>query len=333
MRRVPSIPNAALRDHGGSERIDRIWKRIQPDLVDGARGLPRLSPSVWVPAALAATFVMGIFVGARWVRPDNTANVGPERALAPEPAPRPAQATGRTNTPTEAPRAPETRKARPLGDPIEPADVENLAPPEVLPPVTQGAPAGPPEWEKLADDERYKEARAAVEADGGFSALLGSASSPQLMTLADIARKTGSRDQAIAAWRRIVEAFPAAAEAPNAAWALGRQLEDLGDAKGAADAYELYRRLSPGGDFAEDALASKVDSALAKGNLDELARLVTQYENGFPNGSRLEEFRAELAKRSAGAPASDSNDAQGSATPGQAKDAAAPDAAAKTPSK
>jgi hypothetical protein len=322
MRRVPSIPTSALRDHGGSERIERIWKRIQPDLHGSARSLPRPSPAVWIPAALAAAFAAGIFVG-RWERPEQAQTVSPERPVASEPAARPATAPERAATPAEAPRTPRTPKLlRPL-DPTEPADIL-LAPPEVLPPVLQSVPAGPPEWEKLADDDRYDEARAALEVNGGFSAVLGNASATQLMTLADIARRTGSRDQAILAWRRIVEAFPAAAEAPIAAWTLGRQLEDLGDSKGAAEAYELYRRLSPSGDFAEDALARQVDSALLKGNLEELTRLVAQYENAFPNGSRLEEFRAELAKRSGGA--SEPNGSAASTPGAHAKDAAAPEA-------
>jgi hypothetical protein len=329
MRRIPSIPTSALRDHGGSERIDRIWKRLQPDLSGGPRGLPRPSSSVWIPAALAATFALGIAVG-RWARPEVAPPLMPERPLAPEPRAHAAPAAEPTTAPSAAPRTPEVRKNRAPG-PAEPAELV-LTPPEVLPPVIQSAPAGPPEWEKLADDDRYDEARAALETHGGFAVVLGSASATQLMTLADIARRTGSRDQAILAWRRIVEAFPAAAEAPIAAWTLGRQLEDLGDARGAAEAYELYRRLSPSGDFAEDALARQVDSAIENGNLEELTRLVTQYENGFPNGSRLEEFRAELAKRSAGSPASESDEATGSVAPGHAKDAA-PSETPKAPSK
>jgi hypothetical protein len=330
MRRVPSIPTSALRDHGRSERIDRIWKRLQPDLLGGPRGLPRPSPSLWIPAALAATFALGIFVGAKWTRPEYPLTFVPERPVAPEPPSRGAPAAEPRRAPSAEPRAPEVRKNRPLG-PAEPAELV-LAPPDVLPPVTQALPAGPPEWEKLADDDRYDEARAALETHGGFSAVLGSASATQLMTLADIARRTGSRDQAILAWRRIVEAFPAAAEAPIAAWTLGRQLEDLGDSRGAAEAYELYRRLSPSGDFAEDALARQVDSAIEKGNLEELTRLVTQYENGFPNGSRLEEFRAELAKRSASSAANEPSEASGTVPPGHSKDAA-PFEAPKTPSK
>ena len=102
---------------------------------------------------------------------------------------------------------------------------------------------------------------------------------------------------AIAALRRIVEVYSNAPEAPLAAWTLGNLLDQAGDELGAASAYALYRRLSPGGDFAEDALAREVESALAQGNLEQSARLIAQYENEFPSGRSLEEFLSELARR------------------------------------
>jgi hypothetical protein len=102
----------------------------------------------------------------------------------------------------------------------------------------------------------------------------------------------------VAALRRVVENFRDAPEAPLAAWTLGNMLDQAGDDAGASEAYALYRRLSPGGDFAEDALAREVESALSQGNLELSARLIAQYENEFPNGRSLEEFRSELARRS-----------------------------------
>jgi hypothetical protein len=331
MRRVPSIPSAALKDHGGAERIDRIWKRIQPDLTGHGRAVPRLSPSVWIPAALAATFVLGILVGAR-LQKDEKPTFTAEHPVVPEPAARPAGPAERTFTPSELPRTPQQRKNRALVGPAAPADAIGFGMPiEALPPVVQSVPAGPPEWEQLADEGKSAEARKALDARGGFSAVLGSASPAQLMTLADIARDTGSRDQAILALRRVVDSFPEAQNAPEAALTLGNLLEQAGDGAGAAEAYALYRRLSPSGDFAEDALARQVDSALAQGNLEALARLVAQYENDFPNGPRLEEFRAELAKRSAPGATTDPNGAPVSNPPAPTKDGA-PEAP-KPPSK
>ena len=121
------------------------------------------------------------------------ADFAPERPFAPEPAPRPAAAE-RATAPSGEPRTPQTRKNRALG-PAEPVGARRARSARGSPPAMQSVPAGPPEWEKLADDDRYNEARAALETHGGFSAVLGSASATQLMTLADIARRTGSRDR------------------------------------------------------------------------------------------------------------------------------------------
>jgi hypothetical protein len=328
MRRVPVIPSSALRDHGGSERVDRIWRRLQPDLLGGGRGVRWPSPAVWIPASLAAVFAAGVFVGAKWVRPEQVPTFTPEQPVAFERAARPAAAAEPAPTATEQPRAPQARKTRATGA-REPVELL-VAPPEIHVPA-QAAPAGPAEWEQLADADKFAEARDALAAHGGFAAVVQNASAAQLMTLTDIARATGSRDHAILALRRLVEAFPEAAVAPEAALTLGNLLEQAADGAGAAEAYALYRRLSPSGDFAEDALARQVDSALAQGNIEELVRLVAQYENDFPNGPRLEEFRAELAKRLGAAPATEPGDTAGSAPSGTPKDAL-PDAA-KSPAK
>jgi hypothetical protein len=152
--------------------------------------------------------------------------------------------------------------------------------------------------------------------------VLGTARASELMTLVDIARASGSRRLAIAALRRVVEFYRDAPEAPLAAWTLGNLLDQSGDEAGAASAYALYRRLSPGGDFAEDALAREIDSALSLGNLELSARLIAQYENEFPNGRSLEEFRAELARRADRANASE----HPGATQGTDANAGEPDA-------
>jgi TolA-binding protein len=331
MPRVPSIPTSSLRDYAGSERLDRIWKRVQPDLLSSRRTLARPPRSFWIPATLVAVFCAGVFVGRTNLTPEKATTFTPEQPFAPEPAARPAAAPAGPAAPTVEPRTPQTRKNHAV-NPAQPAELISLAAPEVPAPVIQSAPVGPPEWERLAADDKTAEAMASIDAHGGFATVVAGATATQLMTLADISRSAGGRDQAILALRRVVDAFPEAAEAPVAAWTLGKLLDKAGDGAGAAEAFALYRRLSPGGDFAEDALARQVDSALAQGNLEELARLVAQYENDFPNGQRLEEFRAELAKQrgAANAPA-DPNAAAPDKSTGHAKESA-PAEAPKPPS-
>lgn len=151
---------------------------------------------------------------------------------------------------------------------------------------------------------------------------LAGASPDQLMTLVDMGRATSERAQAIRALRRLLDAFPGAPEAPLAAWTLANQLEQSGDHPGAAEAYALYRRLSPTGDFAEDAAARQVDAALAQGDAERASALIDQYAKDFPNGRRLAELREELEKLNADS--HKPNDDKSSPAPSVAPEAGAP---------
>ena len=140
-------------------------------------------------------------------------------------------------------------------------------------------------------------AKRALERQGGFDVAIAHASPSELMSLVDIARASGERGQAASALRQVL-AHPEAPEAPLAAWTLGNLLDQAGDQPGAAQAFALYRRLSPTGDFAEDAAARQVDVALREGNLELVTQLVEDYARDFPHGRRLSEFRrAEHALR------------------------------------
>jgi hypothetical protein len=297
-RRLPDLSAFPLRDHGGGERVDRIWRRLSPEL--GTRRPRERSGSFWGPGLLVAAFGAGVFVGARWLRPEAQPTLSAERPTVSEPVagpaaapPEPAEVTSEAE-----PKAPPAHKARAVAAVSRIPELSPLA--TVLPAVEAPAPAsGPPEWLRLAETGDVEAARAALDAAGGFDAVIGNASASELMSLVDLARAIGSRESAIAALRRVVDAFRLAPEAPLAAWTLGNVLDQAGDQAGAAEAFALYRRLSPGGDFAEDALAHEVARAFALGDLELSARLVAQYENEFPNGPRLEALRAEQAKRAA----------------------------------
>jgi hypothetical protein len=300
-RRLDDLPRFPLREHGSPERVERIWRRLAPELTSAP--VWTRPQTFWAPAALVAVFGAGVFVGARFVRPDNTPLASAERPAPVE------QATGQ-QAPRPVPAGPTNPRARvaPVHHARSPGMVSPQAAPvaKLAPPVASVIPTTTaPEWERLAEAGDFEKARTALEAQGSFESVIGTASAPQLMTLVDIARYSGSRERAIAALRRVVENFRGAPEAPLAAWTLGNLLDQAGDETGAASEYALYRRLSPGGDFAEDALAREIDSALTLGNLELSARLIAQYENEFPNGRSLEEFRAEFARRSERAPASD----------------------------
>ena len=197
--------------------------------------------------------------------------------------------------------------------------------------VNEPAPvSGLPEWETLAESGDFRAAKAALDRQGGFQRASDRASASQLLVLADIARASGGRDEAAQALRRVLSAYLSAPEAPLAAWTLGNLLEQAGDRAGAAEAYAAYRRLSPTGDFAEDAAARQVDAALSQGNLELGTRAMEEYAQNFPKGRRMVELRNRLnalaAPADAAAPASSEPEDDDDATEPSADAPAAPPA-------
>lgn len=295
---LPEVPTQSLRDHGNPERIDRIWRRLESDLSTGP-ARPR-AVLWWAPAAVLIVFGSGVVVGARWGRsdalPPAVVEAEPRGTLEEPSGPGPDLPEPVAPAPQEE-RDPEKQRRMPV-HPVEAPEAPVL--PEIvepMTPLTSAAPvSAPPEWTVLAEKGMYKEARAALERAGGFDLALASATADQLMTLAEVARATGQSGQAIRALRRVVDQFSSDPNAPIAAYTLGTLLEKSGDKAGASKAFEAYRRLSPKGDFAEDALARQVEVAIEQGNVELARQLADQYAKDFPKGRRLSEIRAQIAK-------------------------------------
>jgi hypothetical protein len=286
-----------LKDHASPAKVERIWRRLRSDLGEVERR-PRAA-WWWVPATFVIVFGSGVLVGANWAEPEHVVTVEPERGLAltePGGPPAPPAVPLRPREPKHAPIAVKQRRLAPaVVEAREPSMsiMTEEAPPEavVTPSVVES-----PEWQLLASLGEYAPALQAVEASGGFDSLLGTASAEELLILVDIARATGQRGRAIQALRLVTQRYPDDPSAPIAAMMLGNLLLQSGDPAGAAKAFELNRRLSPKGDFAEDALAREFEAKLRQGELTEAQRLAEQYEHDFPQGRRLDEIRAELAK-------------------------------------
>jgi tetratricopeptide (TPR) repeat protein len=153
-----------------------------------------------------------------------------------------------------------------------------------------------PEWMLLSERGEYAAAFQRLDEAGGFDGVLANGSSEELMALADVARFVGRQGRAIQALRAVTDRFQGDPNAPLAAMIIGNLLSKAGDAQGAAEAYALNRRLSPGGDFAEDALVREFDMAIADGDLAHVERLRAQYEAEFPEGRHLSDMRAEEAR-------------------------------------
>lgn len=303
-RRAPHIEARTLRDNASGPRVERIWNRLEANLVP-ARKAPKRSLSIaWVPA-LATGLALGFLVGRESAVPEP---LPPGQLIAepatPEPAGPPDQPSNAERAPAPEPERNEPRGLRPpprtprpapsaeAQDPLADSDVP--AAPTAAAPLVR-APAPPQAvWLQLADRGDYERAAQALEEQGGFDWVLSQASADELMVLVDVARATGNRGRAIQALRRVTESFVSDPNAPIAAMTLGRMLMQAGDRKGASEAFSLYRRLSPEGDFAEDALASDIQAAVEEGNWERAQTLAKQYETDFPDGRHLEQIREQL---------------------------------------
>lgn len=222
----PEIPREALKSHGQPERVERVWRRLELDL----EGAPRTrSAGFWLlPVTAVGIFALGVVVGARsFSSPAEVAAVAEPRAVPPLPGAGPA---AEPIASAELQRAVPVRKPTPArrAAPAEPSAVETFAGGyEQTPAFDTGettAAAEFAEWEKLAEAGDFRAAKAALDRDGGFERAAARASASQLLVLADVARGSGSREQAAQALRRVLSMYVSAPEAPLAAWTLGNLL-------------------------------------------------------------------------------------------------------------
>ncbi len=291
-RRMPEIPKAALREYEASQQSAAVWRRLKSELRARPVSERRASLSwVWAPALATVLFGAGVLVGARFVRPQALPFVQAEprpRAL-PAAGPVPTQNSVQPAAPETENKALHARTQRRAASGASTSEPLSYAPEDSTPYVA-AAPAPLAEWQRLLEGGDFAGARRALDRQGGFDVAIAHASPAELMSLVDIARASGERGQAVSALRQVLS-HPDAPEAPLAAWTLGNLLDQAGDQPGAAQAFALYRRLSPAGDFAEDAAARQIDVALAGGNVELVTQLVEDYARDFPHGRRLGEFR------------------------------------------
>jgi hypothetical protein len=332
--KIPEIDAASLRDHGESAQLDRVWARLQSE-IETSPAAPRRGALWWAPAALVVVFGLGIFVG-RFTRsePVITASVSAERAAGPAepgPAPEPSPVLA------EPQRTPDKPKRRPVSPvPVPEPTVEEAPAPAIVVPPPAPAPApssGPPEWQRLGNLGEYGAAWKSLDRDGGFDVAFGRATPEQLLALNDIARWNNQRGRAIQALRRILDQYPGSEFAPIAAFTLGNMLDAAGDRKGANEAFAMYRRLSPKGEFAEDTLARQIDAAIERGDLPLARKLADQYATDFPSGRRLGEIKKQLARLSGKEPAASASDPATPADPeeGPSEESADEESPAPTP--
>jgi hypothetical protein len=312
----PNGVNAALsevRSYADEAALERVWKRLEM-----RRTRPVLGPATRTGVA-AALVAAGIFLGISYERQrlgsEQVATVSSEviqRSGLPAAASHEESGLGAPEPSTarnEEGKIRARRTVQRLSLPVKSGLVDEARREEPGELTTQlesnDAPLpARPAWLTLAERGEFAASFQRLDESGGFDAVLAAGASEELMMLVEVARFVGRQERAIQALRAVTEKHQADPNAPIAAMILGNLLRNSGDSAGAARAYALNRRLSPGGDFAEDALVGEFDMALSAGDLARVERLRAEYEAEFPHGRHLENLRAEarrLAERSGSA--------------------------------
>jgi transmembrane sensor len=150
---------------------------------------------------------------------------------------------------------------------------------------------GPTTWRELAEDGRHVQAFSLLGAEGvqRETPRLGVS---DLLALADVARLSGHPKEAVAPLERILAEFASDAQAPLAAFALGRlELDALNRPAKAAVAFTRALALGVPLTLKEDAEARLVEAHARAGDRQATAEAARGYARDFPNGRHFETVR------------------------------------------
>ncbi|WP_438025968.1 FecR domain-containing protein [Sorangium sp. So ce233] len=175
------------------------------------------------------------------------------------------------------PRRPRSASVPRASDPV--ASAESASPPVAAPP--------PPDWRARYNAGNVAEALQSLhQQSGGVDGAIASAKTArELMDLSDLLRtKGGDRAAAMRAFARVVEGFPADANAPIAAYKLGDMYASMGDAALAARYFAQARSLSPEGNLAEDSFCKRIRAEVVAGHKDEASQMAKEYAATYPDG-------------------------------------------------
>ena len=142
-------------------------------------------------------------------------------------------------------------------------------------------------WRELARHGHNDEAYATLGAEGlrSESRKLGV---NDLLALADVARLSGHPAEAVVPLQRILSEFAGNAQAPLAAFALGRlELDSLGHARAAISAFRKALSLGIPRGLREDVLARLVEAYSRSGDTAGAQRAAEAYLDEFPNGRHV----------------------------------------------
>jgi transmembrane sensor len=163
--------------------------------------------------------------------------------------------------------------------------------PVAAPAATAGRPASPAsvasgQWRDLAQRGEYAQAYGTLGTEG-VQRVSESGAVGDLLAVADVARLSGHPADAVGPLARVASEHPDDPRAPLASFMLGRlELDALGDASRAANAFRGAIVLGIPGTLLEDAYARLVEACARAGDRDAARRAAAEYSARFPGGSR-----------------------------------------------
>jgi transmembrane sensor len=156
----------------------------------------------------------------------------------------------------------------------------------------RGVDARQDRWRELAQKGGFKDAYQELSPIG-IARAAQTASVDDLLLLADVARLSGHSSEAVGPLTRVAQEHGGDPRASMAAFTLGRlQLDSLGRAAGAAQAFSRAIALGLPLGLREDAYARVVEARARAGDRAGARAAAAEYEARYPGGSRLAEVRA-----------------------------------------
>ncbi len=147
-------------------------------------------------------------------------------------------------------------------------------------------------WRELADAGEYREAWRALD-EVGMSREVRAADPEELLSLADVARRSGHAARAEEPLTELLRRFPDDPAAALGAFTLGRlRADQLGRPADAAEAFERALRSSLPSTLVPDALARLALARRDAGQHERARADASRYLERFPSGPRAAEMRA-----------------------------------------
>lgn len=147
-------------------------------------------------------------------------------------------------------------------------------------------------WRRLAREGEYDDAFEQLGAAGVAREARQAATMEELLTLADVARRSGHPREAVDPLERALRLHPQDRRAPVAAFTLGRlYLHFLGNPARAARAFERCIALGPPQALREDAHARLAQARLRAGDAAGARSAASRYLRSFPDGRWAAEAR------------------------------------------